>query len=46
MKNDITWLKLDDLLDEEDYIATNKEVEQAFKNRGFIKTQSNNDNTL
>jgi hypothetical protein len=46
MNNNITWLKLDDLLDEGDYIATDKEVEQAFKNHGFIEIQSNNDNTL
>lgn len=25
--NNITWLKLDDILDENDYIATDEEVE-------------------
>lgn len=37
MNNNITWLKLDDLLDETDYIATDEEVKQAFKNRGFVE---------
>lgn len=42
MENDINWLKLDDLLNEEDYIATDKEVKQAFENRGFINLKGNN----
>jgi hypothetical protein len=37
MENNINWLKLDDLLDKADYIATDKEVKQAFRNRGFIE---------
>ena len=40
-KEYINWLKLDDLLDENDYIATDKEVKQAFKNRGFINLKGN-----
>lgn len=42
MENDITRLKLDNLLNEEDYIATDEEIEQAFKNRGFINLKGNN----
>ena len=42
MNNDIiTWLKLDGLLDEIDYIVTDEEVKQAFKNRGFINLKGN-----
>lgn len=37
MKNNINWLQLDDLLDEDDYVATDKEVKQTFKNRGYIE---------
>lgn len=44
MENDINWLKLDDLLDEIDYSATDEEIKQAFENRGYIEIQSNNDN--
>lgn len=44
MENDIDWLKLDNLLDEADYIATDENVKQAFGNRGYIEIQSNNDN--
>ena len=39
--NNITWLKLDDILDENDYVATDEEVEQAFKNRGYIELKGN-----
>lgn len=42
MNNNITWLKLDNLLNEKDYIATDEEVKQAFKNRGFINLKGNN----
>lgn len=30
------FLKLDDLLTENDYIVTDEEVEQAFRNLGYI----------
>lgn len=36
-KDTIKKLQLDDLLDETDYIVTDEEVKQAFKNRGFIE---------
>ena len=36
-KDTIKKLQLDDLLDETDYIATDDEVKQAFKNRGFVE---------
>lgn len=42
MENDINWLQLDDLLDENDYVTTDKEVKQAFKNRGFINLKGIN----
>lgn len=42
MENDINWLQLNDLLDEDDYVATDKEVKQAFKNRGYIELKENN----
>ena len=35
-KDTIKKLQLDDLLNETDYIVTDEEVKQAFKNRGFI----------
>lgn len=44
MENNITRLKLDNLLNEENYIATDEEIEQAFKNRGFINLKGNNRN--
>lgn len=42
MKNNITWLKLDNLLDKADYIVTDEEVKQTFENRGFINLKGNN----
>lgn len=35
-------LHLNDLLDETDYIATDEEVKQAFKNRGFTEIKKTN----
>lgn len=35
MDNNINWLKLYNLLDDD--IVTDEEVKQAFKNRGFVK---------
>lgn len=35
MDNNINWLKLDNLLDDD--IATDEDVKQAFKNRGFVE---------
>lgn len=37
----ITWLRLDDLLGEIDYIVTDEEVKQAFENRDFINLKGN-----
>ena len=36
-KGTIKKLHLNDLLDETDYIATDEEIKQAFKNRGFVE---------
>ena len=50
MENNINWLKLDNSLD--NYIATDDEVKQAFKNRDFVEIKktkfvnSNNPNNI